>query len=78
MKLEKQLKGIFILIKLTFINRTKKYYLWQFVLNGHFHKIELYHSKMSSKKRLCVDSKIIYEEKSYISNLKHKFKNGEI
>jgi hypothetical protein len=29
---------------------------------------------MSSKKKLCVDSKIIYEEKSYISNLKHKFK----
>ena len=29
---------------------------------------------MSSKKKLCVDSKIIYEEQSYISNLKHKFK----
>jgi len=40
------------------------------------HKIELYHSLLSGKKKLCVDAKQICELKDYKANFNHSFKIG--
>ena len=43
-----------------YIYRTKLYFRWQFILNGLSHVIEFWDSKMSGKKKIAVDSKVIY------------------
>ena len=53
---------------------TKKYFVWEFVLNGKYHKVEMFHSKMSGKKKLCVDAQAISENKSYKNDFTYSFK----
>ena len=43
-----------------YIYRTKLYFRWQFILNGLSHVIEFWDSKMSGKKKIAVDSRVIY------------------
>lgn len=53
---------------------TKKYYLWEFVLNGKFHKVEMFHSKLSSKKKVCLDAQVLVEDKSYSASFQYSFR----
>ena len=52
---------------------TKKYYVWEFVLNGKFHKVEMFHSKVSSKKKLCLDAQVLIEDKSFSTDFQYSF-----
>lgn len=56
------------------IKSTKLYYLWEFVLLGRPHKVELFHSKVSGKKKLCLDAQVLTEDKTYSSNFNYSFK----
>jgi hypothetical protein len=58
----------------TFIPSSKKYFLWEFVLNGKYHKIELFHSKVSGKKKLALDAQTIQEHKGYSNDFTYSFK----
>lgn len=55
------------------ISSSKKYYLWEFKLNNKHHKVEMYHSRVSKKKKLCVDDKIICEKESYKNTFEYTF-----
>lgn len=52
---------------------SKKYYLWEFKLNNRHHKVEMYHSRVSMKKKLCIDEKIICEKESYKNTFEYTF-----
>ncbi len=43
------------------IKSTKKHFIWEFVLDNKSHKIELYDSKLSNKKKLVKDG-VVYNE----------------
>ena len=52
---------------------SKQYHQWEFTLNGVYHKIELFHSKISGNKKLFVDGDYILKEESYYNNFKYNF-----
>lgn len=55
------------------IKATKLYYLWEFFLNGKPHKVELFHSQVSGKKKLCLDAQVLTEDKSYSVDFNYSF-----
>ena len=55
------------------VSSSKKYYLWEFKLNNKHHKVEMYHSRVSTKKKLCIDEKIICEKESYKNTFEYTF-----
>ena len=55
------------------ISATKKYYKWEFILNGKAHKVEMYHSRMAKKKKMCVDDKVVVEDQEYKNNFEYSF-----
>jgi hypothetical protein len=56
------------------IKSTKLYYLWEFYLSEKPHKVELFHSIVSGKKKLCLDAQVLTEDKSYSANFNYSFK----
>ena len=42
------------------IKSSKKKYIWEFSLNGEKHFIDLYESKMSGRRRVVADGKVIF------------------
>jgi hypothetical protein len=42
--------------------RTKKHYVWEFTIDDKHHKVEMYDSKMSGKKKVIKDGKVIFED----------------
>lgn len=48
--------------------------MWEFVLNNKFHKIELFHSKVTGKKKLCLDAQQLVEDQGYQSSFTYSFK----
>lgn len=44
------------------------------MLNGKYHKVEMFHSKVSGKKKLCVDAQSVSEDKSYKNDFTYSFK----
>jgi len=56
------------------IKSSKKCYVWEFVLNGIRHKVEMFHSKISGKKKLVLDGKVLMESKSYSNEFTYSFK----
>jgi len=59
------------------IKSSKIYYLWEFFLDEKPHKVELFHSVLSGKKKLCLDAQVLTEDKSYSSNFNYSFKIGK-
>lgn len=49
---ERLSKGKFNFLKYN-TNRSKRYYVWEFLLNDKNRKIELFHSKISAKRKIC-------------------------
>ena len=47
------------------IKATKNYYLWEFNLNGIYHRIELYHSLVSKNIRVLLDGQILEKDFMY-------------
>ena len=45
--------------------RTKKRYIWRFVLDEKEHAIELYNSSLSGKKKILHNGRNIYEKRKY-------------
>jgi hypothetical protein len=43
------------------IKSTKKHFIWEFLLDGKTHKIELYDSRLSGKKKLIKDGQVFKE-----------------
>ena len=61
------------------IKSSKKYHQWEFSLNGNYHKIELFHSLASGRKKLVVDGEYIFKDDSYLSDFKYEFEvDGKI
>lgn len=56
------------------IKSTKVYYLWEFLLLGKPHKVEMFHSIVSGKKKLCLDAQVLTEDKSYSANFNYSFR----
>ena len=56
------------------IKSTKLYYLWEFFLADKPHKVELFHSIVSGKKKLCLDAQVLTEHKSYSADFNYSFK----
>lgn len=48
--------------------------MWEFVLNNKFHKIEIFHSKITGKKKLCLDAQQLIEDQGYQSSFTYSFK----
>jgi hypothetical protein len=48
------------------IKATKNYYLWEFNLNGIYHRIELYHSLVSKNIRVLLDGQIQEKDFMYV------------
>lgn len=48
--------------------------MWEFVLNNKYHKVEIFNSKMSGKKKLCLDAQVLNESKSYGNEYTYSFK----
>ena len=65
----KQSKGIFL-----FKKSSKKYYIWEFVISSKYHKVEMFHSKLSGKKKLVLDAGTLTESKSYSNEFTYSFK----
>lgn len=55
------------------VKSSKIYYLWEFFLDNKPHKVELFHSVWSGKKKLCLDAQELTEDKSYSSNFNYSF-----
>lgn len=56
------------------IKSTKKYYVWEFFLNAKCYKVELFHSKISGKKKLVLNSKLLNLAKKYSNDFTYSFK----
>ena len=59
---------------LKYENSSKKYYTWEFVLSSKYHKVEMFNSKLSGKKKLVLDSNVLTETKSYSYDFVYSFK----
>lgn len=57
--------------------RTKKYHVWQFVLNDKHHKVELFHSIMSGKKKIQLDGSTLTEDQSWTADFSYSFSLGK-
>jgi len=57
---------------------TKQYHQWEFSLNGTYHKIELFHSFITGRKKLVVDGDYILKDDSYFSDFKFEFEIEDI
>ena len=58
---------------------SKQYHQWEFSLNGEYHKVELFHSFVSGRKKLVVDGDYILKDDSYFKNFKFEFEiDGKI
>lgn len=55
------------------IKSTKIYYVWELMIENKPHKIEMFHSKVSGKKKLCLDAQTLTEDKSYGANFTYSF-----
>lgn len=56
------------------IKSTKIYYVWEMCLDGKQHKVELFHSKVSGKKKVSLDAQVLTEDKSYSTEFNYSFK----
>ena len=56
------------------IKSTKSYYLWEFNLNGIYHRIEFLASLMSGLRRLIIDNEVVDEQKDYSLDYEFEFK----
>jgi len=56
------------------IKSSKKYYIWEFDLSNKLHKVEIFHSKLSGKKKLLLDGKVLTQTKSYSHEFTYSFK----
>ena len=54
-------------------NSSKILYIWSFNLEGKFHKIEFWDSKLSNKKKLTVDAKELLNDKSSSNQFSYSF-----
>jgi hypothetical protein len=52
---------------------SKKYYVWEFVLNNKLHKVEFFHSKVSGKKRVVLDSDMLIEKTEFSNDFSYSF-----
>ena len=52
---------------------SKVLFTWEFVLNGTAHKIELWDSKLSGKKKLAVNDEVIADYKDSIAVFNYSF-----
>ena len=57
---------------------TKQYHQWEFSLNGTYHKIELFHSFITGRKKLVVDGDYVLKGDSYFSDFKFEFEIDNI
>jgi len=48
--------------------------VWEFVLNAKYHKVEMFHSKLSGKKKLVMDGQVLTESKGYSNEFSYSFK----
>ena len=55
-------------------NSSKVLYTWSFKLKGMFHKVELWDSKLSGKKKLAVDDEVIVDYKTSCAIFNYSFK----
>ena len=55
------------------IKASKQYHQWEFTLNGVYHKVELFHSLITGKKKLVVDGELILNNDSYLTDFKFEF-----
>ena len=55
------------------VKYSKQYHQWEFNLNGKYHKIELFHSIVSGRKKLVIDGEYLIKSESYLNNFKYKF-----
>ena len=61
------------------VKSSKKYHQWEFSLNGNYHKIELFHSLASGRKKLVVDGDYIFKDDSYFNDFRYEFElDGKI
>lgn len=70
--LENELKGIIYLS--FYCYRTKRYQLWEFVLDNQFNRIEMFHSVISGKKKLCLNNQVLVQEKKYSTHFNYAFR----
>lgn len=56
------------------VKSSKIYYVWEFVTNKRVCKVELFHSKVSGKKKLVLDGKVIMEDESFSADFSYSFK----
>lgn len=47
------------------IKSSKRLYKWRFYLNDCLHKVEVFQSKMSGKRKAVHNGNVLYEDKSY-------------
>ena len=59
------------------IKMTKKRYLWEFTLDSHQHQIEMFHSRMSRKKKLVHNGIVVYYEENYKNNFEYFINLGK-
>ncbi len=55
------------------IKASKNYYVWEFVLEGSVHKIEIFHSLVSGKKTLTYNGSVLSEDETYSSDFSYSF-----
>lgn len=56
------------------IKSSKIYYYWEMKVNDKYHKIELFHSLLSGKKKLLLDAQVLTEDKTFSNNFTYSFK----
>ena len=56
---------------------TKKRYLWEFILDLQRHQIEMFHSRVSKKKKLVHNGNVICFEEAYKNNFEYFINLGK-
>lgn len=52
-----------------FYNRSKKHLVWEFTIDDESHRLEMYDSLLSGKKKIIKDNQVIKEEDGFIKVL---------
>ena len=52
------------------IKSSKQYHQWEFTLNGVYHRIELFHSLVSGRKKLVLDGEYLLKDSSYLNDFR--------
>ena len=52
---------------------SKVLHKWEFVLNKKYHKIDFYDSRLSYKRKIVLDSSVLFYEKDGSDNFSYKF-----